>query len=340
MKNQGYFEKEETEKSKKQRAYTSSKNKENKEDIQKSKRHLTGRNSPYNRYRKINKKFISTGYINPENKQYLRQLDISNYKYNSKTNNNKKKRVKNSNNIPICTCKACYDIRYDCNSNIKIKNLYNKSTLYNPKIPRKLKTIYNFNKFKKNHGYFEERYVNPKAYNTLQNEESSSNKKNYKVINIYDYKRKTDEGMENKNEEENVKKEKKEDKEEMEIVEDDVMEEREYEETITKKNEILKDLGDNYKYYERKEIKKPIKKKSEVFQKRREPHQQIGKEYYITNEIVKKKYPVKTHKRVIKYNKKENIDDNCENNIINDRKHHILTNNKIQSMQFPSEYKI
>ena len=117
------------------------------------------------------------------------------------------------------------------------------------------------------------------------------------------------------------------------------MEEREYLETITKRNERLKDLGDNYKYYERNESKSPIKK-SEVYQKRREPFNQYGKEYYLTNEIVRKKYPVKTHKRVIKYNKKECIDDNYENNILNDRKYYRLNNNRIQSMQFPSKYKI
>ena len=142
----------------------------------------------------------------------------------------------------------------------------------------------------------------------------------------------------NEEEEENEEKENQKygngyNREEMEIDENDV-EEGEYEETQSCLKKRKKDLGDNYKYYERNENKSKLK--TEIHQKRRQPFQVYGNEYYVANEVVKKKYPIKNKRKVTKYVVNRFFDnkyDNKENS-------QVLKNMRIKSMQIPSKYKV
>ena len=85
----------------------------------------------------------------------------------------------------------------------------------------------------------------------------------------------------------------------------------------------LRDLGDNYKYFERVENKSPLKA-TITRQKRRQPIHVYGNEYYETNEEVNKYkyYPTTKNKKVTRYYKQE--DGEYENNTNNNKRSYIV----------------
>ena len=115
MNDQEHNEEEEAEEIVAQRTCACSKNKEIEKDNEQSKRDLTG-NKDSNNFSNMNQ-YISSGYIIPERRKYIRQLNFENIKNNINSNNHKK-RGYNSYYNPLCTCNPSYYIRYDCNSNL------------------------------------------------------------------------------------------------------------------------------------------------------------------------------------------------------------------------------
>lgn len=101
-------------------------------------------------------------------------------------------------------------------------------------------------------------------------------------------------------------------------------------------NSRTRDLGDNYKYFERNENRSPLKI-TETWQRRRQPYNVLKNEYYITNEeiINHKYYPIRTEKEKTRYYENEDYIDEDEDNT-NYKKSRKMHNTK--SMQFPSKY--
>ena len=109
----------------------------------------------------------------------------------------------------------------------------------------------------------------------------------------------------------------------------------------------LRDLGDNYKYFERNENKSPLKA-TITRQKRRQPIHVYGNEYYETNEEVNKYnyYPAKNQKKKItKYYKQEDGEYEKNKNNINDKdykenynKDYEYNNNKDYEYKYKKDY--
>lgn len=114
-------------------------------------------------------------------------------------------------------------------------------------------------------------------------------------------------------------------------------EERDYEK-ISKINFRTKDLGDNYKYFERNENRSPLKI-TETKQRRRQPYNVFKNEYYITNEeiINRNYYPLRTERETTRYYENNNYNEDFnDEDYINYKKSRKIRNP--QSMQIPSKY--
>ena len=218
----------------------------------------------------------------------------------------------NSNNINEYECKYSKNYRsnykeYDYNYNGNIKNIRNIRNIRNS--PHK-EANYDYEKTEK----YGKRYINytpiegGRIENYIDNEMSKDGRylisttlakkvmdkneienreeeyEEEEVCEEEEEEEEEEEGGEEENEDE--KRDINYNKEEMDIEENE-NELKEYEETNRILNKKVKDLGDNYKYYERNETKSPLKK-SETVQKRREPYNVKKNEYYYTEEKVKK----------------------------------------------------
>ena len=240
-----------------------------------------------------------------------------------------------------------YNYRTICNCNkIKCKcylsknNYSNCNCDYNNIRNRLYKENDNENKQKKNVNYI--RINGGRMENYIDNEISKDGKYlvsmalSKKVMDEDEIEQEEEE-EDNEDEEENEEEENQKygkgyNREEMEIDENDV-EEGEYEEKQSCLKKRIKDLGDNYKYYERNENKSKLK--TEIHQKRRQPFQVYGNEYYVEDQIVKKKYPIKKRKKLTKYIVNRFFDNKYDNK----KNNQGLKNMRIQSMQIPSKYK-
>ena len=130
-------------------------------------------------------------------------------------------------------------------------------------------------------------------------------------------------------------------REEVEEINEDEGIPREFEEKKTIINKRVRDYGDNYNYYERNENRSPLKK-TETYQRRREPIHVYGNEYYETNEEINKHkyYPIRTERKVTRYYTNENYDDSDDDEDFEFDDEKDYRNNKKYKKykEYPSKY--